>query len=87
MRMLKTSSADARKVFNHARATDDSAHAFISFMHRNFPVEEFNSYTVQSWKKAAEQLGINVKKLSREAMVKKVREFSGYMDVLRSLDG
>lgn len=86
MRMLKTSSADARKVFIEARATDDAAHAFISFMHRNFPAEEENSYTVQSWKTVAAKLGIDVKNLSREDIIKKVREFSGYMETLRTLE-
>ena len=86
MRMLKTSSAEARNIFNRARATDDASHAFISFMHRNFPSEEENSYTVASWRKAADKLGIKTTGLAREEVILKVREFSGYMETLRTLE-
>ena len=85
MRMLHTSSAEARKVFGKARASDDAAYAFISFMHRNFPSQEENRYLVQDWKDAAAILGIPVDGLSKEKIVARVREFAGYMDVLRRL--
>ena len=86
MRMLKTSSPAARNVFKHARATDDASHEFISFMHRNFPVEEENSYTIQSWKAVAMKLGINSKKSSREEIIANVRKSSGYMEIFRTLE-
>ena len=85
MRMLKTSSAEARKVFREARAADEPVHSFISFIHRNFPSEEENCYLAKDWKEAAASLGIDVEKLSRETIIKKVREFSEYMEVLRKL--
>ena len=83
--MLKTSSADARKVFKEARASDDVAHAFISFMHKNFPSEEENCYLAKDWKDAAATLGIDLEKLSRETIIAKVHEFPEYMDALRKL--
>lgn len=86
LRMLKTSSINAREVFMSARASDDSAHAFISFMHRNFPAEEENAYTVQSWRDAAARLGIDTGGMPREAVITKVRGFSDYMETLRALE-
>ncbi|HBI43023.1 MAG TPA: hypothetical protein DDY78_09230 [Planctomycetales bacterium] len=85
MRMLKTSSREARNIFKEARASDELAHSFISFMHRNFPSEEENCYLTKDWRQAAATLSIKVEKLSREQIVKKVREFSEYMEVLRNL--
>ncbi len=72
-------------MFGKARASDDVAHAFISFMHRNFPSQEENRYTTQDWKDAAAVLGVHVDGLSKEKIVARVREFAGYMDVLRRL--
>ena len=79
MRMLKTSSAEARRVFKEVRAVDDEAHAFISFMHRNFLAEEENCYPIKDWKEVATRLGIDITDLSREQIIGKVREFSEYM--------
>lgn len=83
--MLKTSSPEARKVFRQLRASSEEAHAFISFMHRNFPAEEENCYLLNDWKSVAAALGIDVKGLSRDKLITKVRGFSDYMEVLRRL--
>src|SRR5262249_41424490 len=40
IRMLKTSSSEARKVFAQVRAVDEIAHQFISFVHKNYSSEE-----------------------------------------------
>lgn len=84
-RMLKTSSPEARKSFKEARASDDVAHAFVSFMHKNFPTEEENCYPAKDWKAAATILGIRDENLPRETIIKRVRKFTEYRDVLRKL--
>lgn len=86
IRMLKTSSSPARATFNQLRASDEEAHAFISFVHRNFPAEEENSYPARSWRQAAAKLGLSVEGLSRREMIDKVRALTGYMEVLRVLE-
>jgi len=51
VRMLKTANADARAVFNQARLEDDVAHEYVSFIHRNFPNEEWNAYSTADWRR------------------------------------
>jgi hypothetical protein len=75
----------ARKVFKEARAVDHVAHAFISFMHKNFPSQEESCYSTDDWKEVASNLGIPVGNLPKSKIVAKVRPFSGYMDALRRL--
>ena len=86
MRMLKTSSIEACKIFKKARMSDEEAHAFISFMHINFPSEEQNCYSRKDWEGVAVKLGIDMQKLAKDDLIAKVREFSEYMEVLRKLE-
>lgn len=85
MRMLKTRSADARKVLINLRASDDGTHDFISFMHRNFPKEEQSTYPVAVWRDLASKLQIDAIDVNTDALITKVREFNGYMDLLRKI--
>ena len=86
MRMLKTNSNEARKVFNAARAQDGVAHEFISFMHRNFPREEENTYSIAAWRAAAATLGINTAGLSADVLIERVRASPNYMTLLRAIE-
>jgi hypothetical protein len=85
VRMLKTNSEAARRIFREVRATDSVAHDYISFIHRNFPDEEKNQYLAAEWKQAARLMGINITGLSIQEVIHQVRSVSNYQDALRDL--
>lgn len=85
VRMLKTNSESARNEFRETRATDNVAHDYISFIHRNFPSEEINQYTSAEWKQTARNLGINTTKLSRLQIIEEVRGLPNYQEALRNI--
>lgn len=85
VRMLKTGSNSARSEFRQVRAADDIAHAYISFIHRNFPNEERNQYLAAEWKQLARNLGINTKGLSVPEIINRVRTVQAYQEALRNL--
>lgn len=58
VRMLKTSSSEARHVFRKLRKSEPEIHRYISFLHRNFPDEEANQYSATEWKLVARALGV-----------------------------
>ncbi len=72
VRMLKTESTPARQRFRQIRARDDSAHAYISFIHRNYPTEERNQYLTAEWKMVAARLGIAVAGLGKDQLVARI---------------
>lgn len=85
VRMLKTDSNAARQEFRHIRAEDNIAHDYISFIHRNFPKEEVNQYLAAEWRQAANNLGIDIKKLHGPQVIERVRAEHSYQDALRNL--
>jgi hypothetical protein len=85
VRMLKTSSGEARRELRRIRAEDDVAHDYISFIHRNFPDEERNQYLASEWQTVASRLNIVMGGLSKDALVELVRARSNYRDLLRAL--
>lgn len=85
VRMLKTDSEAARRIFREIRVTDSIAHDYISFIHRNFPDEEKNQYLTAEWKQAAQLLGINTARLSKTEVIQKVRAIANYQNALRDL--
>jgi hypothetical protein len=88
VRMMKTNSEEARNVFRKLRADDDTAHEFISFLHRNYPGEEESSYLATDWRKLASQLGIQLKAgVPLDSIIKAVRKADpNYMNRLRALE-
>lgn len=52
VRMLKCSNPEARAALRALRSEDEVAHRFISFIHRNLPQEELNSYVISEWRTA-----------------------------------
>lgn len=85
VRMLRTSSEAARRELREIRATDEVAHEYISFIHRNFPKEETSQYLVSEWERAAQRLRINTTGLSRSEIIKRVRAVTNYQNVLRNI--
>lgn len=86
VRMLRTASPGARKAFRDVRAQDETAHEYISFIHRNYPDEEFNQYVRSEWDDIGTRLDIAFKGITKNALVQSIRETcSNYRDLLRSL--
>lgn len=86
VRMLKTKSLESRSIFRSIRRDDDIANKYMSFIHRNFPDEEFNQYTMVEWQKLAKQLNIDCQNKGKREIVKLIREkYSDYMINLRAI--
>jgi hypothetical protein len=62
VRMLKTGGEDARREFRRVRQDSETAHAYISFIHRNRPDEEINQYMKAEWLALADQLNVPIAK-------------------------
>ena len=86
VRMLKTSTPEARQEFGRIRAESDVAHNFITFIHRNYPTEESNQYLVEEWKALALSHNLSWKGLSKEALIERIRlHVPDYRGELRSI--
>ena len=73
VRMLKTSTPEARQEFGKIRAEEDVAHRFITFIHRNFPNEESNQYLVEEWRALADRRDLSWNGLSKQALIELIR--------------
>ena len=86
VRMLKTDNAGARAVFRQQRAASEVAHEYISFIHRNFPDEEVNQYTIAEWREIGTQAGLTVKGKNAATIAQELRATSPeYQKLLRGL--
>jgi len=87
VRMIKTDSPPARQKFREFRAHDDDAHTYISFIHKNYPIEEENQYLQEEWITVAEFFGIQgAKKLKKKELIPLIRErYPNYQEQLRVL--
>ena len=86
VRMLKTDSELARTAFRRFRRDNDVAHAYISFVHRNFPSEEFNQYTIDEWRTVASQTGVQSGAMKKSDLVQVIRTHDmNYREKLRLL--
>lgn len=87
IRMIKTDNDAARQDFRNIRRNNDTAHKYISFIHRNFPNEELNHFKKAEWQHAfksivgGDPIGLSPMHM-RDAM--KMRDPS-YQDKLRFL--
>lgn len=70
VRMLKTGSEAARREFRRVRRESETAHAYISFIHRNRPNEEINQYMKAEWVAIANQLGVPVQRNSTPSSIR-----------------
>ncbi|MHB8303549.1 MAG: hypothetical protein ACYDC6_12035 [Acidobacteriaceae bacterium] len=86
VRMLKTDNADARKVLRDQRTANDFAHEYISFIHRNFPDEEVNQYTIAEWRKVGADVGLAVTGKNAKSIAEELRTTTPeYQQRLRDL--
>jgi len=87
IRMLKTDSDLARQEFRYIRRNNDTAHEYISFIHRNFPNEELNHFKKFEWEDAFIKIvGYSPKTLSKAEMREKIKHINyHYQDELRIL--
>ena len=86
VRMLKTNSNEARKELREIRKTNDTAHAYISFIHRNFPNEEKNQYLSTEWQELLKRLGMTKGDKTLDALIEEIRQqHPNYHDQLRQL--
>lgn len=86
VRMLKTASPMARKTFRDLRSADETAHEYISFIHRSYPDEEYNQYLRPEWNKVAVKLDVGKTKINKQTLVQRIRQKSpNYRDMLRTL--
>ncbi|HQR70348.1 MAG TPA: hypothetical protein PLE54_07075 [Burkholderiaceae bacterium] len=86
VRMLKTNSPAARSALRQFRRNDETAHRYVSFIHRNFPTEEQNQYLSSEWKAIAAAHKLNVAGKPSDDIVSAVREgIPNYQDELRAL--
>ena len=83
VRMLKTDNELARSVFRNIRKNNEAANEYISFIHRIFPSEETNQYTIHELRIAASELSINPAGLSKADLLTKMRNTPNYMQILR----
>jgi len=86
VRMLKTSSNPARRRLRELRAEDEVADGYIAFIHRIFPNEERNHYTIGEWRLVAQKLGVDTAGLGPDDVVRAVRAAGPlYRELFRSL--
>lgn len=86
VRMLKTSNDEMRRVLRKFRNNDVTAHEYISFIHRNFPLEELNQYTAQEWRKIAKDLDPSITISKKEELYNFViKKDKNYKNSLRKL--
>ena len=87
VRMLKTNSPGARHTFRDQRATNDVAHEYITFIHRNFAEEERNQYLRRDWEELADKLSITTGELTKDELIRIIRrESADYREELRFLN-
>lgn len=85
VRMIKTDNADARTIFRNIRKNNAVADHYISFIHRNFPDEEKNQFTIAELRTAATALGIDSSGCNKNNLYEIIRKVEGYQRVLRDI--
>lgn len=86
VRMLKTDNGNARRVFRDQRASNQVAHEYVSFIHRNFPNEEINQYTVAEWRRVGTHAGLVVTGKSSAEIAEQLRATTpDYQKLLQTL--
>lgn len=86
VRMMKTGSDPARRIFRAGRAASNVVHEFVSFMHSSFPREEVSQYLVPDWRQCGTVLGVpGAATLPRDELIQAIRLHSNYQEVLRQI--
>jgi hypothetical protein len=85
VRMLKTRGESAKATFRELRRADSTIDAYISFIHKHFPSEEINHFSVSEWRRIGEQVGLNASGMSKEDIRNNVIENENYQQILRKI--
>lgn len=85
VRMIKTDNENARFIFRKERKENPVADHYISFIHRNFPNEEKNQYTIAEFQLVAQYLNIEPIPSSKEALYNQIKRITHYQKYLRDL--
>lgn len=86
LRMIKTSSEESRAIFRRIRLDNDTAHRYISFIHRNYNAEELNQFTKNEWLKIARMYNPNIlSSISKNDLYEFVKSNPNYQDLLRGI--
>ena len=85
VRMIKTDNKNARNKLREIRRENLVADEYISFIHRNYPNEEKNQYTVEELRKVANILGISHIGLTKDDLYTAIRKIPNYQEELRTL--
>lgn len=85
VRMIKTNNENARNIFRAQRKDNKTADHYISFIHRNFPNEEKNQYTISELRTVAELIGISTKTKNKDQLYEEIRGYDNYQNYLRQL--
>ena len=87
LRMIKTSNVIATEDFREIRRNNNTAHEYISFIHRNFPNEELHHFNKKEWEYAFRNIvEANPEGLSKANMREAIKmRDSYYQDSLRIL--
>jgi len=83
VRMLKTNNTNSRNIFRRLRASNPIIDEYITFIHRNFPREEINHFSIDELRLAANKLGIDTNNLSKEAIHTNICKIENYMNLLK----
>lgn len=83
--MIKTDNENARNKLREIRRENLVADEYISFIHRNYPNEEKNQYTVEELRKVANILGISHIGLTKDDLYTAIRKIPNYQEELRTL--
>ena len=87
VRMLKTNSEQERDIFRAVERADPIAAKFIDFIHRNFPREELNHYSMAEWRRVAGSANVNLAGKSKAELAQSIREeYPEYRNLLRDTE-
>jgi len=85
VRMLKTRGDDARQEFRRKRKSDSIIDDYISFIHRHFPSEELNHFSITEWREIGHQIGIKNSKSTKMEIHDVLRKMDNYQDILKKI--
>lgn len=85
VRMLKTDTPHARSVLRDIRRCNAAADHYINFIHKNFPTEEKNQYTIAELRAVASRLGIEQHHINKDVLYQRIRSSEGYQSELKKI--
>jgi len=83
VRMLKTRGESAKQTFRNLRRSDDIIDAYISFIHRHYPSEELNHFSVSEWREIGRNSGIDSSGMSKQEIRNSIANNENYHEIIR----